>query len=898
MDLERTIESLQRELHTLFKARRAEDAAKLILDSRPLAQEAIQIVIPPSAMREMRMKFRFGNNGVLPYNDDLIPDNRREEIHNKRYTWEHKLLEAHVPKVVARRWEEAKPKLEQRYGRQFAHRRDLAIMNNVYFQLQRTEEEFDELRQTYSRFQNIKRFAKGFPYGKEILDLWSEHSLGPSAQGTGDEVLTLLMDLRNPEELVDDDYLTDGLVNSSGGPDFNYYNGRGLRDDDLWQLTIALFEEKSGALSFRKALSLLQPSYAKTVGLASPVPSISQHDHLSLKQSAESVLSQRYAQRTQDEDVVRFLQWYSGTVLQRWSATAPDYQNLLFDNQLSRDDERLVRLFYYVREGKETAQDDERVHKGKLPRLLQTLVQDNVISEDAIIPTLPSSVPAKNLEARLASLPSFRSAPLVDTSHRLPAREQARPSASTALVTNELKDYQMIYRGQHVLLLAKIGAFPMGDPRFLDVYSASPVRTDIDLQGLPTAQFQGQTCLLRKKRDAHMTEQARHALGDIAADITYLKAFTGIVDMPYEQFVESHFRDLVAHALIFTSSLDTQYALLDLNLIHRFNPEDTEIAIGERNRVSFKTRKLGDKFSFSIEGERESVYDDVVAASASIVQHLQDVGVPFRAEAVVDEYGRKVVQQKLEARSFRASHLSEVIEALRGDNLAQLILDLGNDSRYQKFHVGSYNAQCEHCGRPYVSGDFYRPDLGEQWFDGVDGKDLHDLSCHPDAYHQERGSLEKIHRMLNDVKKSDQMPVLSDRFTADKEAIGLLLEFRVAYDNYNKADRAATNFWEATCGGIREDDEEIEADPELKELRDEETRLYRNESAAMTAAKQVAAKLSGKLKQIDGVQRTFEGFEEYNFWAKQLQQLDKLRITAPHLLGPYVGTPLLEEGQD
>jgi len=269
----------------------------------------------------------------------------------------------------------------------------------------------------------------------------------------------------------------------------------------------------------------------------------------------------------------------------------------------------------------------------------------------------------------------------------------------------------------------------------------------------------------------------------------------------------------------------------------------------------------------------------------SLTSYLEEVGLTYHKEAEIDEAGRARIKGKIEERKFQEEHLDEIIDTLKGNGLVNVLSYVLTDEKYRCSRFGPSNEQCEYCNKEYIEGGISNEEQKEQWCDGVDAKDLHDLSCHPDTFVNKFGNLRKIHRLVCDAK--DYTPV----FISHPEIMLELNAWAHAYGDYLNARGEAFGFWMDYRGGVDlwHEEEEIEESLELKRLQEKEILLHEKEHELEAKAKQSVKVLQRKYDTIRGVE-TDESVPDWkirNFWSDQLMIFNIYQINAPKLLTQF-----------
>jgi len=120
-----------------------------------------------------------------------------------------------------------------------------------------------------------------------------------------------------------------------------------------------VLDAEAGKLSFRKALDMINSSYAKEAGLEYKRGF---YGNLTVPDELDNLVNEQlrrhYANRDDDPDVMRFLQWFSNTILSRWNKTAADHNRIFDFHEPDHWDKQRIKFFYKLRDGLDIDKDD------------------------------------------------------------------------------------------------------------------------------------------------------------------------------------------------------------------------------------------------------------------------------------------------------------------------------------------------------------------------------------------------------------------------------------------------------------------------------------------------------------------------------------------------------------
>jgi hypothetical protein len=156
---------------------------------------------------------------------------------------------------------------------------------------------------------------------------------------------------------------------------------------------------------------------------------------------------------------------------------------------------------------------------------------------------------------------------------------------------------------------------------------------------------------------------------------------------------------------------------------------------------------------------------------------------------------------------------------------------------------------------------------------------LHDLAEHPQTFKFTFDNLKKIKTAIEDAK--DYKPA----FFEFPEIMPEFKEFEKFYNEYAKASCEGYEFWENTCGGINAEEEELEDNPNLRELRNLESELNEKERLAEEKTREYAVKLQEKYDLLSGNKSEINPDRLMGYWAQQLSVYNIYKTAAPKMLG-------------
>jgi hypothetical protein len=917
-----------------------DESCKTIFENIPSAIEFSKNYISDSALVELNAQKRchWPNGSGVYYSDKECQI--KSIFRNKRWCAEEEVLEARNIRRANKLWQDSKEKFEKRYHRNFRYREDMSIMFGIFNKKQELLEKENELKEAINEREKFKEFAKikpdvGF---EKAVNFWEKHVVLPKASDCASLLVDLLKDIANPVKLFKE------TIYQKREGRTTHQKGRSSLEDSEWEeiendsdliswdshghstefpksegefysrtakyLVNIFLEDKQDILSFSKAISLLEPDTAKESGIENKKIYIRPYD---LPKDIESILNKtlkkRYNKRKPDDETSRFMEWYSGKILTRWKATAVDHDRLFDYHDPHYLDKRLMSVFWRIREGREFNQKSKEHFYRRLPGVLRAMVEDGVLTPDQIDPPLKEKyleynevltfspkggklISGKSKSSKLISLTMEPSQQVIATNSQkflmLPGTEKTRsiikPKESLDCLASVLdpdKTYQVLFKGKHSLFLGNINDYPSGFQGIGDIYRITLLPENVDLKEGSLVNVDGKRFNVTKQKSDKVREEISNSIWDSNVNALSAESYTIIVDSSPEEFKEKYFTDFMAHVLIHRPNITLDDLFNDLECIEKLDAVGLDISVGTTGRANIKTFDIEGKFGFIVKNENHASSEEVPFITKTLIDYVRDVGLPIHTEVNLDESGRYAIKKKIEDREFAKENLEQIIQSLKGQGLPKaLSYALKPESKCSLWNFGESPKACEDCGKNYVTGNISRPDLHEQWCEGFNAKNLHDLSYHPQTFRFEFDNLRKIHRFLSEVSEY-QFPLFEQ-----PEIIPEFKEFAKAYEEYLHAGRKSYNFWESTCGGINAEEEEIQDDPELRGLRDKEKELYKNEKNSRDKAEETAIKLQIKYDNLKGIKTESEKDinKIMNFWSDQIMVYGIYQTSAPNLL--------------
>jgi hypothetical protein len=901
-----SIGELEGQLKRLFEEGRVEEASQIVIDKIDDAIELTGRYVPDKARAELGVKSRvlwhdFGRTVFTKRVSD-----RHEALRESRYGIEDGVFEPRHPKRVQRVWGEAKPVLEERYGRSFESREDFAIMNSIYRNSEGLKKERMVLEDAIIAQERMGK------YGDQIVGIWRKYNLGRAAIGCAASLIGLLKDIESPEEIFEpeDDLAEIGGHTADVDPDGW---GTGYSRRSLEFMTRILMD----GISYREALNMVDDRLAEQAGML--LMDIRRKKDFRLPEPVQrvmySTIRKGYENREEGDDCSKLMKWLSGIFLERWGATAVDYERAFSFHTPSVRERYLMAFYYSMKGGEPVFYNDDICQIDRLPAVLRTMVEDGIIREGDIDPPitethlrkpeeyllsgrkdLPEGMEVEDVfgdrEEGEATIRTTMNRKLLHESGNLPIRSDTG-LLPLANVLDPTSDYYVLYRGNRIVFIASEFFYPNGSQGVGEIYKLALVENPESVKEGEVVVIRGEPFLVKREDCMESRRVFEDAALDVNVDATTTKSFNVVVDISPEDFRE-YFRDFMAHVAINThlGSKGKLQGLLDN--IDDMDVVGTGLYLGISSRTYFHTFELGGKFGFQLLFSEDLPTSEPLSVGKSLVDHLRGMGLGVYQKVETDETGRSVVEYKLREREFQSEHIGGVIESLRGDGLVRILSHVLMDDKYSLTEFGEPREPCAHCGQIYIGGGIYRHDKGDQWINGEGiAYDMHALTKHPETFVNRGGNLRRIYDMISDASGHEVV------FLSNPELMEEFSAFSKAHQAYVNASNAGFEFYLNHQGGVSlyHDPEEIEEDPELKRLDDEQKRLYETEKVAEVNYNRAAWTLQSKYEELAGIEPdgTLTDSNVTHFWSSQLTLFNLYRTVSPKLLTEFSGQKIMED---
>lgn len=884
------IQLLEKRVISLFKQNKLLDIADLVNSKVDEAKELAKKHFSEKAWIEQGFKFRYnwpdGGGHIIEFRDYSFLD--------KRWGIEKEILKAEHPRRVKRIWEEAKPLLDKRYDMELKDRKDLAVLNGIYHSIVELDYWLGGMNESFSSFKQLKQL-KGKKWD-DVVKLWETKHFNHRVHYAACRLIDVLKNCENPRIFHDKDdfkysfgHRTDLLNLSSHDA---VYNG-------LEFMTKSIIDYHDGNLGFNKALAIYAEDFAKSFDIK-PNEFIFQGRNLG--EFAFETLHKKYNCRKPGDECSKFMEKFGKRVLERWKLTAVDYEKVFKYHKPSSEDIKLMSFFYSIRKGippKDSGkhEPDKRIYEGRLPTLLRDLVEEKFINKKDINPPLKKKYLSKDeIISTHTKISSEELEALVHPSYeKLPSVIETEPVKLLTLhhgdqlpaLTDDLSElknilnpeakYFVLYEGKHTLFLSSEMFFPNGKQTLGEVVKLHKLKPDVNPKEGAVITLKSKRYVVKKEYDHNIKRNIQRAINDYNSDAFSADSVIFITDVSPDEFKLKYFSDFLAHAALHRSLLSIDYVNHVLDRAEEYDPRDTYLSLGATGRVSLNTFELGEKFCFKIKSTGWEGSDNVFFVGKSLTSYLEFVGVGYHTEIDVDENARNEINKKKEEREFQKGHFVEVLDTLKDGGIANVLSHILVNNKYHLRGFGESDKPCEHCGKPYFNGVIsFRNEHSNIDFYAYH---FHDLACHPHTFVNSFDSFRKVYRI---VKESEgHVPVLIEY----PELVPLFDEFAKAFDEKVKSDKLGYDHWEMTHGGIDAEPEELEDNPGLKRLVEDEYDLNETSRRDEERVNDLALKLQKRYNDLTGKkEEKKETYEIVNFWSDQILLLNIYQVSAPKLL--------------
>lgn len=938
MGLDKEVLEYKRELRKkigyLRQRHRHVELAELVLANCNKVKSLTRKIIPEKAIPLQKLKCRLGWPHE-PSNYKKTKQGKLEiKIYQRLFKFEEELLEARHPKRVKKLWKAAKPRLEERYGRSFKNREELAIMNAIS---NRLIESFDK---PMEKIRNYLRKTKFFneaemEYIRRIRRLYHNGYLKWSVVDGIRELLGLVEDVLRPKGLlpkkqVKEDYdpfdLPDSLIDeykmrhSSGIksielPKHNTAARFYYRIDDGYIVDFIRrgrkkqleFSDVFGTIDWRldklRSSKLLDENDAIRRHFFFGMEDAKWEIPNDIKKMIYSEMKRCYSEKT--PELKKFMKWFKGHILERWEATAEDYDKVLQFHYMDGHDKGLVETFYRVKLGKEYP-GDELISIGRLPGVLRAMIADGFLKESEIDPPLKdkyrkpnevlTNLPAGNLlpapsdQKHILALPESRNQGIIKLHGNV---QKLLPTADKShlenLATNlkgledfmDTKDtYYFLGKGKHTAFFTRELKYETGSLGIGTIYRFSLLKDDAKAKEGVELVVNNEKVNIKKEKSWELNEEMFDKMLNANSDIINVKSYTAIVDSSVDEFKRIYFKDFMMHAFIHFGYILFKDLKGAIDYIDELDSPFLEVVLSPTAKVKFKTFQIGDKFCFSLTHKSEIRLEELPVIAKTLVNYLEEVGLDFHYENNLDEAGRASLATKLEDRKFQRENMPEILKSLEGDGLIRVLSYFLTNKEYESESFSESYAPCEHCKKKYITVNAYNPKVDRYQF-GVRGGDLHVLANHPMTFVNKFGNLQKIYRAIKESK--DHKPPVIYIPELEKE----LREFAETFDDSVEANTHASNFfidWQGSLSSYEQ--EEIEDSKELQELIAKQDKLTADEKKYRAISDEKLTALHEKYMKLTG-DCSLKGEEIYkirSFWTDQLLLYKTYQLSSPKLL--------------
>lgn len=885
------------------------NTVELIEDVMFVIEDQLRLFIPDYDNEHLRNKriCNWPSGGGVYYGK---VQQKRCAVQRKKWADETELMEARSPRKVQKLLNQIAPVLRERYGRGFDNRYEITVMEKLSDNKNELDEKIGKLKETRRFLEELHSFSAEEPNTgwEDAAEYHKTHFLRPAVLSAGEAAIDILKDMARPAKLfVDTSY--SGSKSSSDYKEHERFKGvRGANFGGHRTELPTHYDQgspytkmhKSAAcnvsiyrreLSFEELIAIASPGAAQKYGVDDTTVHALGNFPKELQSKAIRAARQRY--EAKDPSVMEIMRKHAADILKRWTATAVDYERIFSEHNLHFLDCRLLGFLYSVKRGKLVDQYWEEFRVNRIPEALQTLVNDGILKEEEIEPPLQpyhfsgSVKQMQGIEERIISQLKpieSRSIPLLESGTVSPSNALAVVTTAQDIqeVIDPSKEYELIYKGDHGVLITSQEYFPNGSRQINDVIKIMPLQDGCEAKR-PVVNIGGRPYELVRVRSSSDRLKLNSMLYDAKSNLVPAANYTVITACTPEEFEELYWKDFCAHLLVHKSSLDSEMILgmLGDGTIESMSIDNLEMRLGfSSERTLFRTRKIGGRFGFQIRADDNMYPDEMYHLAMVLTEYLQDAGVAHHVAVEMDEQGRYEVKRKLEERKFQEEHWDEVQRHMKEKGLASILSSLLLDEQYSKRDFMVAGSKCEECGNKFMYVNIYRNDLSEQWSDGLFGHEIHTLAEHPETYTSSPGDFKKILRFVTDMES------YTPTFIEHPEIIPELGKFAKYSDAALASESESYNLWECGIDGHGYEAEQVEDNPEIRAEVENADKVRKRAYETGRACIDQAVILQKKYDELDGTENkpNAEPWDIKQFWTEQLFMYLIYQTCAPELL--------------
>jgi len=902
-------------------------AAAIILEHTSIVDEYLEKILPAESVALNRNKYQAG----FPHSD-IYPNDSAEERERKmflkQFTNEEKLSDAKHPKHIMKVWAANKNIFEERYHITFDDPVELLQMNYVFDMEQEFLDWISECRldaKQYHGIMNSKKIREkyGEAFQKELSTLLLDSHFKATTRNSAIFLLGMLDRIEDPQSitrlkieqegeeahLADLDYdfcwydVTPEARNINGkkkpheGDNFLYDEYK----DKIAILKTAL-RLKNDTLTFRDAICIAHYDFCndnKIILRQEPTPLRMDLDKEELPEKYLKQVKKRivddFKKPSEDPFTRKVQQFFVTYALDRWAATAVDYEKIFMYHELGFEDVHIVEKYYELL-GKEVSKHSPEIEIGRIPGVLRSLITQGLLQPEDITPPLKKKylTPEESvlfqagkqltpqLQEQLSTLKISQTLPILkcmgSIQRLLPesttAIRQLIPQTSTTKndYWDPTKTYFFLGKGNHTAFFTEETYYPNGEQALGDIYRFAIVQEGASVDGIIVPLPSGEQLHIKKQAGMGVRDHARSIIHNNDHDATPLQSFSAITDVPADEFMQKYFTDFMIHIAVHQHN-GFEWTKRVIDKIQKWTDHKQVIFGGSSNRVTTYTFDIGGKFAFHIEYDKDRSQDtDIFIIAQAVTTYLQECGISYRYEDNLDEQGRKAFQKKLEERVFYAEHIATARSDIEKMNLANIIIGLWDRKDTDINTLGVSKEHCKICQQPHITGSIRYSSDGQ--YDQLYFTELHDFAAHPEQYIQREKGFRKIVKILEDTKPYTPKLAVTPNIEIE------FITFIDAYAKYKNARNKCSEFSEWTQGAASiRDPVELENNPELKKLYETSIELKQERDTADKLFKEKLTALNTAYTRATGA-----AAKDHNSWAEETLKIRILEVYNPQAL--------------
>ena len=902
--------SLEETLTQLFEENEINKLCTVIIEESDKVIDSTSQIVPKKALVELTAKYRcnwpWGSGIYSSYKESQFKSKFRE-----RWKEEEKLLELEFNNIdeINKLWSNSKDSLEERYHRKFNKREDLAIMFAINYKTRKLKNMIDNLKEVMTiinKFDNMSEVEpnSGFEESKKIFE---KYVLVNQAKRCANSLINLNLDMSDfregmdliPEEIKLAEY---SLLNyrEIGNTRSKWINSRiVLNSHTAKYLSSFLIRYKEESLSFSSALELLYPKIIKEAGFIKRRTFFNYYHDIpkEITDVVYNTLKFHYDNIKQEDEVSKFMSWYTKKILERWKATAVDHERLFDYYEPNVADKKFMSIFWSIKEGKYFNRFSEEKDFARLPEILNAMIENKLIAKEQIQPPLKDKyltyneivnnlnggshikidsdyLKMNNNPQTMLPLNNLEKSFSPDEIIYLPTT----PSNDNSDQRKELilSESKTLFKGINCIFISDNDYSSKNNFEISHVYRLNLLPQESKPEDGALISTLGREFKVIELAPDSQEKKIRDAINDVEKDVVPINSYTLLTNISPEEFKKKYLEEFMAHAALHMPN-QTLYSFNKvIETIRKADAINWIAHLGLRNKIILEPFEIDNHFGFQIKDEQELIYSNVLAIVKTLSDYIRGVGLSFYEEVSLDEEGREIVKQKLADRRFLSDNLERIVETLQDDGLPKILSFLVQNDKYYIDDIYDSLQKCNFCEEYYIAGRFLESDSRTKIEDKyIDIKDLHDLSVHPEKFIFKDGNLRNIYELINNFNSSEPyVPI----FFEYSELIPKFVKFAEIFKEYVDAKYESYRFYGTIKDGLE--------GSELEKVNFEENQAKINLEKTTKGLNNTINELQGKYNNLSNNKSNLNKSEEnlLFYWKNELKSFRFYQICHPESL--------------